>query len=69
VIDDTMAFLGWINPRQFPSPSITIRPDCVGEFAGGPLNPAKIYAASDGTQFVVLNWFPGTIVSGWYRKQ
>ena len=68
-IDDAMAFVGQIIPRQFPAGAVSLRPDCTGELGGGTLNPARVYASPDGKQFVLLNWFPGTIVSAWNYKQ
>jgi len=65
---DIAAFGGLIIPRTYTNPA-ALNPDCTGELGVGSLNPAKIYAAGDGSEAVVLNWFPGTIVSGWLRRQ
>ena len=69
VANDIAAFGGLILPRKQES-SWFIRSDCSGGFIASPLaNGTDIYVAPGGGQFVLLNAFSGTIVSGVYRKQ
>ncbi len=67
--NDVITLGGIIFPRQYESQVPSLDSDCGGELRGGPINASKIFAASDGSKFVLLNWATGTVVSGWFRKQ
>ncbi len=66
---DVIALGGVIIPRLYESSVPSLNSNCSGELGAGSLHTSKIYAASDGSEFVLLDWFPGTVVSGWYQKQ
>lgn len=66
---DVAVLGGFIIPRQYPTPDAALNADCTGDLGGSSLNPGKIYAAADASEAVVLNWLPGTVVSGWLRRQ
>ena len=66
-VQDVAAFGGLIFPRT-QSGNWAINSDCSGTFLTGPFLH-KSYVAGDGSQFVLLNGVPGTVVSGVYRKQ